>query len=126
MAKWWTKEEVKAAYDMREGGMTYIEISKQLGRSKESVGGMFDRLKDKTPDEYCKKGQTKKETYDVDRFVPVDPREACLAHWYDLAAHHPSGWGSYRIDSEFRSQVRGYVASHVSLVGSSAAVCAGA
>lgn len=51
--------------------------------------------------------------------------ECCAEHWYDLARHHPKGWGSYRIPPDYHSKVRTYHAEHNSITGSSAAMCAG-
>jgi hypothetical protein len=121
----WTKRDVECLADLWSTGMTIDEMSVIMRRSKGAISGVVVRHRRRGDARFALRGAdlANRKPLPQREPPPPDPRQACFEHWRDLDRHHPRGWASYRIESEFRSTVRpsGFF---LSIVGSSAATCA--
>jgi hypothetical protein len=123
--EFWTKKELQLLHDLWSQEFTVAEIAEAMKRTQGAVVGQVRRMRKRGDDRF---GVRDIDTGGRRRMLPPravcapDPVQCCFAHWKDLDYWHPSGWPSYRIESEFRSTVRPS-GSHLSLVGSAAAMC---
>jgi transposase len=121
---YWTDAETEQAARLFADGMFYKDIAKATNRTEKAVKAFLARVRrnndPRFPHREPKLSRRKEPSNTVQ---PLDVRQACLAHWRDLDKHHPRGWPSLRIAPDYATPIMRPSGSHLSLVGSAAAMC---
>lgn len=123
--EYWRDEHITEAATLFAQGMLVKSIAATLNRTEMAVKSLLRKMRMDGDPRFPRRDPPRKPRSDkyTSQTVIFDAPQACLAHWRDLDRHHPSGWASYRITgTDYRTASRPS-GSHLSLVGSAAAMC---